>query len=286
MRLSIILFCVLVLLPQPGHTQESDGEGDVLKFCVFPNKRPKIIYSMYAPLVKRLSEATGKTIKLVTAPDKQQFQGRAMAGEYDLAVACVACYFQLREKGYKAIVRGEPSFRGGVIVKNGSVITDPLQLQGKKVAAMRQHSYAGYLFFRSYFTTHKVADGDQPQYLFLDQMESTIFAVLNGKADACIIRLDALRSSKLARYRKQLRVILESPPIPQFPFIVAPDIDPQVSKKIIETLTSLQADDPAVKKLFKTTRITSFQATSAADYRQFEQEYKKAVKMDRGGQTE
>jgi phosphonate transport system substrate-binding protein len=276
MRLVTILFCFLFLFPCLGYTQDK-GEEDILKFCVFPSKRPKVIYSMYAPLVKRLSEATGKTIKLVTAPDKKQFQERAMAGEYDLAVACVACYFQLREKGYKAIARGEPSFYGGVIVKKESVFTDPLQLLGKKVAAMRQHSYAGYLFFHAYLTSHKLANDAQPEYLFLDQMESTIYAVLNGKVDACIIRLDALNSSKLARYRKQVRVILQSSPIPHFPFLVAADLDPQVGSKIRETLITMEADDPAVKTLFKTGRITSLQATSDADYKQFEQEYKKAI---------
>ena len=280
MRIFTQVVFFLFLLPQLACGQENVSQEDVLKFCIFPNKSPKVIFSMYNPLVKRLSEATGRTVKLVTAPDKKTFQERAMAGEYDMAVACVACYFQLRDKrGYRAIVRGKPSFRGGVIVKKDSSITDSAQLLGKKVAAMRRHSYAGYLFFRAYFAEHDVAEDVQPKYIFLDQLESVIYAVLSGQADACIVRLDALNASKLSRYKDQVRVILESVEIPQFPFIVSPDLDPHLTRLITGALTSLPADDPAAKKLFHLLNITSLRATSDADYEQFEQVYTRAMEL-------
>jgi len=284
MRIFTRVIFFLFLFPQLAFAQEKVSGEEALKFCIFPNKSPKIIFSMYNPLVRRLSEATGRTVQLVTAPDKQTFQERAMTGEYDMAVACVACYFQLRDKrGYRAIVRGEPSFRGGVIVKKESAITDPVQLQGQKIAAMRRHSYAGYLFFGAYLADHGVTYDSQPKYLFLDQLESVIYAVLNRQADACIVRLDALNSSKLSRYKDQLRVILESVEIPQFPFIVSPDLDPHLTRLITGALTSLTVDDPAVRKLFQVLKITSLQATSDADYEQFEQMYTSA--MERAGET-
>jgi phosphonate transport system substrate-binding protein len=271
------MFLSATQLVQAGENTDPD---DVLKFCVFPNKSPKKLYSMYDPLLKRLSEVTGKKIDLVTAPDKQTFQQRALAGEYDLAVACVSCYFQLRDKrGFRAIVRGEPSFRGGVVVKKDSGLTNPLQLRGRKVAAMRKHSYAGFLFFRAYLAEHGVSEDEQPRYLFLDQLESVIYSVLNGQADGCITRIDALNSSRLARYKDQLQVILESIDIPQFPFIVSPELDPGIVRLLVEALTSFAPDDPAVKKLFQVMKINALHATSDADYKQFEGEYKTSMEI-------
>ena len=279
-RIFIQVLLFLFFSSQLSLAQTGASKEDILKFCVFPNKSPKVLYSMYHPLIKRLSEATGKTVKLVTAPDKQTFQQRALAGEYDLAVACVACYFQLRDKkGYRAIVRGEPSFQGGVIVKKESAVTDPLQLQGKKVAAMRRHSYAGYLFFRAWLTEHGVADDAQPDYLFLDWLESIVYSVLSGQADACLIRLDALNASKLARYKDELRVILKSVEIPQFPFIVSSTLEPPVVQQIIGALTSLKPADLAAKKLFQVLKISSLKESSDADYEQFEHTYTRTMEI-------
>ncbi len=280
MRIIVLMLCLFLSATQLAQARENIGSDDVLKFCIFPNKSPKILYSMYNPLVKRLSEITGKKIELVTAPDKQTFQQRAMAGEYDLVVACVACYFQLRDKrGFRAIVRGEPSFRGGVIVKKDSDLTSPLQLRGMKVAAMRKHSYAGFLFFRAYLAEHGISEDEQPRYLFLDQLESVVYSVLNGQADGCVTRIDALNSSRLGRYKDQLRVILESIDIPQFPFIVSPELDPVIVRQLVEALTSFSPDDPAVKKLFQVMKITALHATSDADYKQFEGEYKTSLEI-------
>jgi len=280
MYICTLMACFLLLIPQFACGQEKVSQEDVLKFCVFPNKSPKILYSMYNPLVKWMSEATGRTIKPVTAPDIKTFKERAMAGEYDMAVACISCYFQLRDKrGYRAIARGEPSFRAGVIVKKESPVTDPMQLQGKKVAVRDQQSYAGYLFFRVYLARHGVADAAQPEYLFLDQMESLVYAVLSGQADACVIRLDALNGPRLSKYKEQVRVILESPEIPQFPFIISSEFDPHLTRLITGALTSMQPDNPAAEKLFQVLNITSLHAVSDADYEQFEHEYKKAKEI-------
>ncbi len=276
MRTVVIFLCCCLLLPLSGRAQEKASETDVLKFCVFPDKSARMLYSIYMPLVERLKTVTGKQIKLVTAPSKEEFQKRAMAGEYDMAVACVACYFLLREQGYEAVVQGSPSFRGAVIVKKESNFTTPMQLQGKKVAAMRKHSYAGYLFFHSYFLNHRLEHMALPQYLFQDQLDSSLLAVLNGQADACVVRLDALNSSKIAAHSEEFRIILRSIPIPQFPLLVAPGFNPQVKSKIVKTLVSLTADDPAVEKLFSTYRINSFVKTSDRAYQDFEKEYLKA----------
>lgn len=251
-----------------------------LRFGIYPNKNPKVIRSLYQPVAELLSEATGRKVNLITAPNNTVFEERTLAGNYDLAVACVSCYFKLYDQaGYRAIVRGAPSFHGSVFVKKESPFTDPLQLRGKKVASIAKHSYAGHIFFPSYLDEHGEEGALQADYKILTKPNSVIYAVLNGTVDAGIVRLDLLKSAHFTKYKEQIRVLLLSQPIPHFPFIVPPDMDPQLVRQITEALTGMKLGDPAAKKLFKALKITSLEEVSEDDYKQFRNEYEKGQKM-------
>ncbi|MBU1138241.1 MAG: phosphate/phosphite/phosphonate ABC transporter substrate-binding protein [Proteobacteria bacterium] len=249
-----------------------------LKFCAYPSKSPKFIAVTYGPLVKYLSEQIGIPIKLVTAPDRETFQIRALNEEYDLALPCTACYFELLDKtGYYAIARGEPSFTGGVFVKKDSSITRPEQLlQGKRIAAVKQYSYAGFLFWYEYLIDKDLLNQFTSSSVFLENQDSIAYAILNSKVDAGVIRTDALKTYKLTALKDQFRIILESREIPHFPFVASAKLDKDLVQKIRASLTSLSIDTPEGKKLFQAMGVKRIAAVSDADYDAFRQSYHKA----------
>lgn len=269
-----ISFSLLLFL-----TTSLSASQPALKFCVYPSKSPKFIAVTYGPLVKYLSEKIDRPIKLVTAPDRKTFQVRALQEEYDLAIACVACYFELLDKtSYYAIARGEPSFTGGLFVKKESAITNPEQLlQGKRIAAVKQYSYAGFLFWYEYLIENKLQDQFTRPPVFLENQDSIIYAVLNNKVDAGIIRTDALDTYKLTPLKEQLRIILQSREIPHFPFIASAKLDKHLVQKISDSLTSLSINTPEGQKLFQAMGIQRIERVSDKDYDTFRQSYYKAL---------
>ncbi len=272
-QIAILCFFFLTLTVSSGRAHPP------LKFCVYPSKSPKIIVSIFEPLAKLLSEATGHPVTLVTAPDRKTFQERALTGEYDLALACVACYFELHEKkGYVAIARGEPSFTGGLFVRKDSPVTQAEQLlQGKRIGAVKEYSYAGFLFWHAYLVENNLQTQSADPYVFLGNQDSVVYAILNHKIDAGFVRTDFLNNRKMQPLKSQLRLILKSPAIPHFPFIVSPDLDKNLVQQITESLTSLTADSAVGKKLFNSTKIDSIRAVSDSDYDSFKESYSKAL---------
>lgn len=283
MRFLNLFFGLLLFLPSLVYGQGVIEPGKPLKFCVYPSKSPKVIVSIYRPLAQYLSEKIGREVILVSTPDKETFIDRVMAGNYDLVVACVACYFELHDRpGYQAILRGEPSFRGALIVKKSRGFSNLLQLQGKKIAAISQHSYAGYLFFKQYLHQEWITGEQQPQFNFLGTLDSVLYAVLNEQADAGLIRADILNLPKFKQLANQVDILLESGDIPHFPFIVAPGSDPVLVQQITEALTALNSSHPAVEKLFQSLHITSLAVATDRDYETFRREYIKALSADDG----
>jgi len=269
----VVAVMLLLLTLSPGMAQPP------LKFCVYPNKSPKAIITVFEPLAKFLSEATGHPVKLVTAPDQVIFQKRALEGEYDLLLACVACYFELHEKkGYSAIARGEPSFTGGMFVREDSPITKVEDLlHGKRIGAVKQHSYAGFLFWQEYLVENNLRLNPVDPYVFLGTQDSIAYGILNHKIDAGLFRTNFLESPKMKSLKNKFRLILRSPDIPHFPFVVSPNLSKEHVRQITESLTSITANTPLGEALFKSMEIQSIEAISDSDYDTFKESYNKAV---------
>jgi len=269
----IVGVILLLLTFSPGMAQPP------LKFCVYPSKSPKAIITTFEPLAKFLSEVTGHPVKLVTAPDKAIFQKRALEGEYDLLLPCVSCYFELREKkGYYAIARGEPSFTGGMFVREDSPITRVEDLlHGKRIGAVKQHSYAGFLFWQEYLVENNLQTNPADPYVFLDTQDSIAYGILNHKIDAGLFRTNFLESPKMKSLKNKFRLILRSPDIPHFPFVVSPNLSEELVKQITESLTSITANTSLGKALFKSMEIQAIEAISDSDYDTFKASYNKAL---------
>ena len=262
----LLLSLLGMALPQICPAQEAPG---AIKFAVFPYKSPKSVIEVFGPLAVRLEKRLGKQVQLVSAPDSETFAKKSLAGEYDLALPSIAVYYKLLPAGFTAIAKGVPAFWGGVIVRQDSKIKTIEQCKGKKIAAIGEHSYAGYMFFKALLDERKIDSTKDLDIHFLGKLDTVIYGVLNKKYDAGVIRLDTLDMKDFAPIKDQFRVVARSAEIPQFPFVVKSGMDQRTIAAIREVLTSLSPDKPEDLEILKSLQIKKIVGATKGDYDPF-----------------
>lgn len=262
----LLLTLWTVMIPPPCLAHE---KHDTIRMAVFPYKSPKSIIEVFGPLAGRLEEKLGKKVQLVSAPDAASFLAKGLAGEYDLALPSMTVYYRMLPAGYTVIAKGVPSFRGGAIVRKDSEIRTIKQCRGKKVAAIGEHSYAGYMFFKDLLEDQKIDIAKHLDIQFLGKVDTVIYGVLNKKYDVGLIRLNTLDIKDLAPIKGQFRVIARSVEIPQFPFVVKNSMDQRTVAAILEVLTSLSPGKTEDLAILKSLQIDRIVGATKGDYDQF-----------------
>lgn len=264
--LILLLALLTVLLPYPCLAHQ---KHDVIRMGVFPYKSPKSIIEVFGPLAARIEEKLGKKVQLVSAPDAASFLAKGLAGEYDLAIPSTTVYYKLLPAGYNVIAKGIPSFWGGAIVRKDSEIRTVSQCRGKKVAAIGEHSYAGYMFFKDLLEEHRINAAKDLEIQFLGKVDTAIYGVLNKKYDVGLIRLSTLDTKDFAPIKDQFRVIARSAEIPQFPFVVKNSMDQRTVAAILKVLTALSPGKPEDLAIINSLQIDRIVGANDGDYVQF-----------------
>lgn len=269
-RLPGMVFFLLVLLgfAAPGFSQAQET-GSSIKFAVYPYKSPKSVIEVFGPIAARLEEKLGKKVQLVSAPDAATFLQKALAKEYDLALPAITVYYKMLPAGYTPIARGFPAFWGGAIVLQDSEIKTIEDCRGRKVAAIGEQSYAGYIFFKALLDEKKIDAGKDLDIQFLGKLDTIIYGVLNRKYDVGVIRLDTLDMKDFAPIKDQFRVVARSPEVPQFPFVVKAGMDQPTVAAIKEVLTNLSPERPEDLEILNSLQIRKIVEATRADYEPF-----------------
>ncbi|HIJ78560.1 MAG: phosphate/phosphite/phosphonate ABC transporter substrate-binding protein [Desulfobulbaceae bacterium] len=264
---TLVVVCVICALQV---TQVSAREGrEMIKFGVYPYKSPHTLVKLFSPIAKRIETTLGVKVQLVTAPDFDAYIARGKQGEYDLALPCVNCFFQIQPAGYSVIAKGEPSFYGGTIVRKDSGIVNVAQLKGKRIASVGKHSYAAHLFLLDQLHEAGVDPMQDVHFQFLGKLDTIILGVLNKKYEAGTVRTDALENPIFKEIRHELKFISQSSPIPQFPFVVKQDLPLEQVSKIQAVLVGLSLDNAEDKEILKSMRLTKISPATDADYDAF-----------------
>lgn len=255
-----ILFSVTEIFAEP-----------VLTFGIFPSFNPKMLVQIFKPVADRISEYTGRQIILSSAPDRNTFQQRTLDGEYDIVWTCNACYFEVNEKaGFYAVASGEPSFRGVVMVKDGSSIYSLSDLKDKKIVAVNPSSIAGYLFFRNEMSKLNLYAPEDYEIVFNEKIEVLPFLVIKGNYDAVVFSEDTYFGSDIYEsISKQLRSIAYSIEIPQFPFAVSPELDSETVEQIQDALVSFSMRKNEDADVLESMNIDKISSTEDSDYDEF-----------------
>jgi phosphonate transport system substrate-binding protein len=156
---------------------------------------------------------------------------------------------------------GESTSQGYIFIRRDNAIRNVLDLEGSSIVFVDPASMAGYLFPLVFFQEHGVKNINKffNRYYFSGSHESTIYAVLDGRADIGAARdtvFNNLVSNDLS-IEQDLKIIARSPKVPEITLCIKSDIDQKLKNKLSNILLLMDRTDDGRKVLqqFKAKRF-------------------------------
>lgn len=229
----------------------------------------------YEPLAKYLSKKMGLKVELVYLDSYSEVCDRFIYNQLDAAFFGSFSYVLTHAKaGIEPIARpdfhGVSTYKGLIIVRKDSNISNIADMKGKRLALVHQATYAGYLYPLYYFKEYGVRDLEKyfSKVIFTGRHDKAIFAVLRGEADIAAPKDSVYERiiKENPQLEKELVILSASGPVPSNALCVSKNLNPALKKKLRNILLNLENDaeaNPALEAL----DATKFVETNDQDYR-------------------
>jgi len=233
-----------------------------LRFGVVSFYNPRIMYLKYQPLIDYLSEQTGRPWELVISPSYSETVSALCEGRLSMAYLGPLTYVRAHARcGALPVVRlntdGKSTYSSLIMVRRDSTVASLSDLSGKVVGFGSPLSTSSHLVPRAMLEDAGLTLGSDVSCIYYGHHDRAARAVLLGEVDACGIR--DIVGQKFEQ--RGLRVLARSAPIPNFPLVLAPQVDEWLREPVIRALVVLPASDPAVS-----TRIAGWDEELAAGF--------------------
>lgn len=258
-------FCAitaLVLLFPPALSAVTPAaHNDTLILGVFPYISANQMMEQLAPLCKRIEEALGKKVSLVSAPDFRSYVDRTARGEYDL-VLTAAHMGQLAEKkdGWQRVVQSGQKTATVLLVRQQSSIQRIEDLRDKRIAVGNKQSIT-YVLAQQAIAEKGIILGQDMEVIDTATFSNVVQSVLLGEADvgATPTLLWDTWEHINADQRHQLREIYRAKPAaPSFLVMASPKTDQATIRLLIDSLLSFK-DTVEGQSFFQKSQFESFQ---------------------------
>lgn len=248
-RLAILLGLLAVA---PGTSPVARAQE--LRLGVLPRLSATELTKMFTPLAERLSRETGRKVRLVIAKDFETFQKQVRDGELELAFSNPLVYVQLAREtdlvplGLAAEQKGGTRFRGVIVVRKDSGLSDLAALRGKRLIFVDEDSLGGFisqalLFKKLGFDIRR----DFNLLPFAKKHDNVTMAVFSRAADGGGIREDDLEKMAGKVDLSQLKVLAYTDYFPNWPLFAAARVDAATRDALRKALLALPAGDPALE---------------------------------------
>ena len=205
---------------------------------------PRLMVLRYQPLADYLSATTGSRWELVIGTTYDRTVDSLCAGELDLAYLGPYTYVRANALcGAVAVARlqtrGKDTYRSVIMVRQDSTLRGLEDLRGTRIGFGELLSTSSHLVPLAMLMDAGIRPEAYTCRLY-GHHEHAARAVLLGEVDACAVR-DVVGD----RFEERgMRVIATSPPIPNFPFAMPADADPQLRQEVVDALVSRPERDP------------------------------------------
>ena len=245
-----------------------------VRFAVLPLYPASTIYQRYEPLMRYLSQGTGYEFKLVIPKDFDEFVRVVKSGTVEFSYQNPYIFAQIdRAYDIKPIVAtlseadeetgGGEAFRGVIITRVDSELQSIADLKGKKVLIVSPRSAGGFLSQKIYLAQHGISTDNDLKIIDAKRQERVILGVYKGEAEAGFVRESALHVLKDEIDMKQIRVLVATSPLPNWPIAWTKKNNPALANKVRHLLLSLK--DP---EILKAAQVKAFHPPQEADLEQ------------------
>lgn len=222
------------------------------RFGVVSFYNPRLMYLKYQPLMDYLSAHTPWRFELALSASYRETVDRLCRGDLQLAYLGPLTHLRARQQcGARAVLRlntrGRDTYSAYIMVRQHSLIRDLGDLRGRRIAFGAVLSTSSHLVPRAMLLDAGLRPGRDVRCRYYAHHERAARAVLLDEADACGVR-DLVGDQFKSR---GLRVIAESPPIPNFSLSFAPSSSPELLAAIRDALVDRPARLPAADQPFR-----------------------------------
>jgi phosphate/phosphite/phosphonate ABC transporter binding protein len=217
--------------------------------------------------MRYLSSRTGREFKLVIPKDFEDFFAIIERGDADFSYSNPYIYIQLANRGlltaFANTVLEETGdiFRGIIITHRDSPIRTVEDLKGKDVMVVSYRSAGGFLAQKLFLSESGIDVFRDLRLREGKRQETVILNVYRKSADAGFVRESALDVLREEIDLSRVRVLAETPYIPNWPFAATKRADGELTAQVQQALTEL-----ADRKVLTAARVRSFKKADNRDF--------------------
>lgn len=210
------------------------AEKDVITFTTAPTQSVEETHKVYGPLAKYLSEASGKTIKLVPVRNFLEYTSKMRKDEFDMVFdGPHFVSWRMEHKDHVPLARlpGELVFM--VAVKDGGTISKMDQLVSKKVCAVNSPNLATLMILDAFPNPVR-----QPVIISERSFQDAMKCLKDGKGEAAFLPIKFWKKFEKDGKTTGFRLMYETSkqPLPPRTFSVSQRIDADTREKIRQAL--------------------------------------------------
>ncbi len=224
---------------------------ETLKIALLPDESPAEIIKKNEKLRTYLESALNKKIELVVTTDYSSMIEAMRRGQIDVGYFGPLSYVLLKSKMPGAIAfaakleAGSPTTRAVLISAVDSGVNEPEDLKGKTVAFGDPASTYSHLIPKHILLEAGLKPGQDYKEVFAGAHDAAAVAAQHGNAQAgglsrflytTLLENGTLKADKV-------KVIAESKPYPNYPWVLSDDLDPKLQEAIKSAFYTLKDAD-------------------------------------------
>jgi phosphonate transport system substrate-binding protein len=266
--LALGLMAVGMIAYAVGHAAAgASRDPEVLRVALLPDENASKVIQDNEGLKTYLEKSLSKKIELHVLTSYAAMIEATRNGRIDLAFFGPLSYFMAKDKSaiepFAAKVKDVATTYKSVIIAGTNSGVDTLaDIRGKRMAFGDQASTSSHLIPKGVLAQSGVRPGDY-QESFLGKHDAVALNVMRGNVEAGGLSQVIFSGlvDKGSIDKTKVKVIAESDPIPEYPWVMQADLAPALKAEIRRTFMGLK--DPAVLKPLK---ADGFAAIQDSDY--------------------
>lgn len=273
-RLAAIILLLAIPAVAALHSS-ARAEGDVFLLGLIPEENIFRAIQKHRPLEAYLGEKLGKKVKFTILSRYGDIVDRYVSRDMDGAFFGIYTSALAMEKlGVEPIVRsvnidGSTTARGYIFARKDSDIRSVEDMKDKRAAFVDRATATGYIFAVAYLKENGIKNIDDffSEYFFTGSHESTIYSVLDGRADVGAAKGRVLErlTEKDPLIKDEIHIISKSISLPDNTLMISSDIDPETKEKLRNALLTMDRT-PRGAEILETLGIRKFIAARPEDF--------------------
>lgn len=228
-------------------TPAANSPQNTLEIAIIPSVSSTQQQDKIQRLEDYLNQELNQTVKIKLTKDYETGVNLLVTGQVEVAYLGPLAYIKAKQRNsdLEPIVAhiekttGRPWYTSVMVVNRQAGINTPADIKGKRFSFVSPSSASGFLFPSAEFKRLGITpDRDFSQVQYSGGHDKNIMALAEGKVDAIAVDksvyIEALQQNKLPE--NQYKMIWESDPIPNSPFVISSTLPLELKTKFQRAL--------------------------------------------------